>query len=91
MQLSAAQELIKVKAKELVAQNQDYVKIVSQLNRYYYQLQDVRENITALSQKLGILDPLFENKLDTMQQQSPLNPSEFTSSQESSSEKELKR
>jgi phosphoglycerate-specific signal transduction histidine kinase len=91
MQLSAAQELIKAKAKELVAQNQDYAKIVSQLNRYYYQLQDVRENISLLSQKLGTLDPLFENKLDIMQQELPLNPSEFTSSQESKSEKELKR
>lgn len=91
MQLSAAQELIKVKAKELVAQNQDYAKIVSQLNRYYYQLQDVRENISVLSQKLWTLDPLFENKLDIIQQEIPLNPSELNNPQESKSEKELKR
>lgn len=65
-ELTATQELIKSKAKQLVAQNEDYSKIISQLNRYYYQLQDVRETMTTLQQQLWDADPRFEQQLGSI-------------------------
>lgn len=76
-QLTAAQELIKVKAKELVAQNEDYAKIISQLNRYYYKLKDIRMSIEEIRDSLWPMDVHFEKKLDTIQNTSPLSPPEF--------------
>lgn len=76
-QLNASQELIKAKAKELVAQNEDYAKIISQLNRYYYKLQDVRDSIEEISDMLGPQDTTFEKKLENMEQYSSLKASAF--------------
>ena len=90
-QLSAAQELIKVKAKELVKQNEDYSKIISQLNRYYYQLQSLRETLQWVYEKLGPADDAFESKLERIQATSPMSPPEFKESSSDQQTQTLQR
>lgn len=55
--------ILKYKAQQLLQQNEDYAKIVSQLNRYQYHLKDAFTKVQELNDILDIQDDDLEKKL----------------------------
>ena len=58
--------ILKYKAQQLLQQNEDYSKIVSQLNRYQYHLKDAMVKVQELNAILDIHDEDLEKKLLSM-------------------------
>ncbi len=58
--------ILKYKAQQLLQQNEDYAKIVSQLNRYQYHLKDAFAKVQELNEILNIHDDDLEKRLLTM-------------------------
>jgi len=58
--------ILKYKAQQLLQQNEDYAKIVSQLNRYQYHLKDAALKVQELNSILDIHDDDLEKKVASM-------------------------
>ncbi len=60
--------IVKYKAQQLLQQNEDYAKIVSQLSRYHYHLQQASEKVKELNVILGVDDdPDLDRKIDAIE------------------------
>jgi chromosome segregation ATPase len=57
-------KILKAKAQQLLDQNQDYVKIVSELSRYSYILQKSQEKVQELQTLLSTYDTDITKKID---------------------------
>lgn len=55
--------ILKEKATDLITKNDDYNKIVWELNRYYFHLKNGYEKAKELTESLKIFDKDFENKM----------------------------
>lgn len=55
--------ILKHKAQQLLDQNEDYSKIVSELSRYYYHIKQANTKMLELSEILWVYDPSLEKKL----------------------------
>lgn len=58
--------LLKQKAQELLNQNEDFSKMVSELTRYYYRIKQAAEKVKEMSDIVGVYDEAVEHKLDRM-------------------------
>lgn len=67
-------KILKYKAQQLLQQNEDYVQIVSQLNRYQFHLKDAFSKVQELSSILDIYDEDLEKKLGTFDLESSRSP-----------------
>lgn len=75
-ELSEYQEqnrIIKHKAQQLLRQNEDYAKIVSQLSRYHYHLQQAAEKVKELNEIVWIHDDDLDKKLMSIETKSSLS------------------
>jgi len=61
---SEQNKILKAKAQQLLDQNQDYVKIVSELSRYSYILQKSQEKVHELQTLLSSHDADIAKKID---------------------------
>ena len=55
--------LLKTKAQQLLHQNEDYTRMVSELSRYYYRIKQGADKMKELVQILDIHDENIEGKL----------------------------
>lgn len=63
--------ILKQRAQEMLDQNEDYSKIVSELSRYYYHIKQANAKLQELSDILGVYDAGIEKKL--LQADKPLS------------------
>lgn len=55
--------ILRSKAQDLLDENEDYIKIVSELSRYYYHLKQANEKIEELRDILAVSDGSIEKKI----------------------------
>lgn len=58
--------VLKQKAQELLNQNEDFSKMVSELTRYYYRIKQAAEKVKEMSEIVWIYDENMEQKLNRM-------------------------
>ncbi len=63
--------ILKDKTSSLLTQNDDYNKIVGELNRYYFHLKNWYEKAKELTETLKVFDKDFENKMSRIGQYIP--------------------
>ena len=61
-------KILKHNAQNLLDQNEDFAKMVSELSRYYYHIKQWAEKVNELQNILGIFDAEMESKLSRIQQ-----------------------
>lgn len=62
-ELTQQNRILKQKAHQLLQENEDYSKMVSQLSRYYYHIKQAAEKVTELVDILWIEDDDIQHKL----------------------------
>lgn len=80
-ELAEQNKLLKAKAQQLLDQNQDYVKIVSELSRYYYLLQQSHEKIQDLQLLLSSFDTDVAKKIEKVTSTPVYTPDLWTSAE----------
>ena len=56
--------LLRKKAQELLDQNEDYTKMISELTRYYYRIKQAGEKVKELVDIMWVHDKNIEAKID---------------------------
>lgn len=60
-------KILKSRAQQLLDQNEDYSKVISQLSRYYFRLKQANDKIKELSLLVSVVEEEdLAHKLDTM-------------------------
>lgn len=68
-ELAIQNKILKSRAQQLLDQNEDYSKVISQLSRYYFRLKQAHEKLRELSLLVSVVEEEdLAKKIDAMMQ-----------------------